>query len=96
MKKPSREEMEQVIKLANAMREKGKDKYKLAYVLLYLQERNKILEDLRKKADYYVRFGMGEQELRSLRLALEKVHEMDMADSEDSSFFASSSFIVKE
>ena len=28
-----------------------------------------------KNADDYVRFGMGEQELRSLRLALEKVCE---------------------
>ena len=88
MKKPSREEMEQAIHLAEAMREKGKDQYKLGYVLLYLQERNRILEDLRKKAEYYVRFGMGEQELRNLRVALEKLHEMDVEDADDSSFFA--------
>ncbi len=88
MKKPSREEMEQAIHLAEAMREKGKDQYKLGYVLLYLEERNRILEDLRKKAEYYVRFGMGEQELRNLRVALEKLHEMDVEDADDSSFFA--------
>ncbi len=87
MKKPSREELEQAIQLAEAMREKGKDQYKLGYVLLYLNERNRILEDLRKKAEYYVRFGMGEQELRNLRVALEKLHEMDVEEADDSSFF---------
>ncbi|BAO45167.1 hypothetical protein TBH_C2256 [Thiolapillus brandeum] len=87
MRKPSREEMEQALQLAEALREKGKDQYKLGYVLLYLQERNKILEDLRKKAEYYVRFGMGEQELRNLRSALEKIHDMDVDEADDSSFF---------
>ena len=87
MKKPSREETEQAVKLAEALRDKGKDQYKLGCVLLYLHERNKILEDLRKKAEYYVRFGMGEQELSNLRLALEKIHDMDVGEADDSSFF---------
>jgi hypothetical protein len=88
LKKLDDEEMKKVTVLAEAMREKGKDKYKLGYALLYLQDRNKLLEEVRKRAEYYVRFGMGEKELSNLRLALEKIHEMDVVDADDSSFFA--------
>ncbi|WP_456405605.1 hypothetical protein [Thiolapillus sp.] len=88
LKKLDDEEMKRVVALAEAMREKGKDKYKLGYALLYLLERNKLLEEVRKRAEYYVRFGMGEQELSNLRLALEKMHEADVGDADDSSFFA--------
>ncbi len=88
LKKLDDEEMKQVTALAEAMREKGKDKYKLGYALLYLQDRNKLLEEVRKRAEYFVRFGMGEKELSNLRLALEKIHEMDIVDADDSSFFA--------
>ena len=88
LRKLDEEEMKKVTALAQALREKGRDKYKLGYALLYLQERNKMLEDVRKKAEYYVRFGMGEKELSNLRLALEKMHELDAAGTDDSSFFA--------
>ena len=88
LRKLDEEEMKKVTALAGALREKGRDKYKLGYALLYLQERNKMLEDVRKKAEYYVRFGMGEKELSNLRMALEKMHELDVAGTDDASFFA--------
>ena len=88
LKKLDEEEMRKVIALAEAMREKDQDKYKLAYALLYLLERNKLLEEVRKRAEYYVRFGMPEKELSNLRLALEKIHELDVDEVDDSSFFA--------
>ena len=87
LKKLDDEQMKQVTALAEAMRKKGKDKYKIGYALLYLLERNKLLEDVRKRAEYYVRFGQGEQELSNLRVALEKMHELDVVDADDSSFF---------
>lgn len=88
LKKLDGEQMKKVTVLAEALHEKGKDKYKLGYALRYLQERNKLLEEVRKRAEYYVRFGMGEKELSNLRLALEKMHEIDVVDADDSSFFA--------
>ncbi len=88
MRKPAREDMDRVLELARAMRDKGKDQYKLAYVLLYLVERNAELEDLRNKAEYYIRFGMGETELTALRQALAHLREMDVEEADASSLFA--------
>ena len=88
MRKLSEKDWDKAIELAEAMREKNQDKYNLAYALLYLKERNQILEDLRTKAEYYVRFGMAEKELRDLRVAIDKIREMDVEDADDSSLFA--------
>ena len=87
-KKPEQQQIDKVARLAQALYEQGKDKYGIAQVLLYLLERNKKLEDLRDKAEYYVRFGMGESELTALRRALDKMREEDVVDADDSSFFA--------
>jgi hypothetical protein len=87
LKKLDEEQMKQVSELAQALRDKGQDKYRLGYAFLYMQERNKLLEEVRKRAEYFVRFGMGETELSNLRLALEKIHDMDVVEADDSSFF---------
>lgn len=79
--------MEKVLKLAEAMRDQDKDKYQLAHALLYLDERNRLLEDLYRKAEQYIRFGMGEQELTALRVAVEKVREADVEEADDSAMF---------
>ena len=89
MRKLTEEEMAKALELATAMHEKDQDKYSLGYALLYLQERNKLLEDMRRKADYFVRFGMGQKELTDLRVALEKLHEMEVDDADDTSLFSS-------
>ena len=88
LRKLTSDELEQALDLAQAMREKDKDKYNLGHALLYLQQRNKLLEDLRVKADYYIRFGMGTRELTDLRKALEHLHELDTQDEDDSSLFS--------
>lgn len=87
VKKLEPEVMEKVLQLAEAMRAQGKDKYKLAQALLYLDERNRMLEELYHKAEHYLRFGMGERELTELRLAVEKVHEADVEEADDSAMF---------
>lgn len=87
VKKPNREELEKVLVLAQVLRDKGKDKFHLGHALLYLEERNRLLEDVRQKAEHYVRFGMGERELTALRLALEKLHDLDVEDADESSLF---------
>ena len=79
--------MEKVLKLAEAMREQNKDKYRIAHALLYLDERNRLLEDVYQKAEHYLRFGMGEQELTALRVAVEKVREADVEEADDSAMF---------
>ena len=88
LRKLTEEEMDKALELAAAMRDKDQDKYNLGYALLYLQERNRMLEDMRRKADYYVRFGMGQKELTDLRIALEQLHEMEVGDADDTSMFA--------
>lgn len=86
--KPTEEEMNRALEMAEAMRDQGRDEYYMAHALLYLKERNKLLEDLYKKADYYLRFGMPEKELSDLRLALRKMHEQDVDDADESLFFS--------
>ncbi len=88
MKRPEPETLERARKLAEAMRAQDKDKYGLAHVLLYLDERNRMLEELYRKAEYYLRFGMGERELTELRLAVERIREADVEEADDSAFFA--------
>lgn len=88
IRKLTQEEMDKALELAAAMHEKNQDKYNLGYALLYMKERNKLLEDLRRKAEYYVRFGMGQKELTDLRVSLERLHEMDVQDADDTSLFS--------
>ncbi|HHH13025.1 MAG TPA: hypothetical protein ENJ98_02205 [Thiolapillus brandeum] len=87
MKRLEPETMEKILKLAEAMRAQNKDKYRLAHALLYLDERNRMLEDLYHKAERYIRFGMGEHELTDLRLAVERIREADVEDADDSALF---------
>ena len=87
MKKLEPETMEKILKLAEAMRAQNKDKYRLAHALLYLDERNRMLEDLYHKAERYIRFGMGEHELTDLRLAVERIREADVEEADDSALF---------
>ncbi|MGV6826122.1 MAG: hypothetical protein ACWA5Q_04020 [bacterium] len=87
LRKLTDSELRRVNELAEALREQDKDKYKLGHAFLYLFERNKILEDIAVKADYFLRFGQGTKELTSLRMAIEHLREMDEDVNEDSSMF---------
>jgi len=86
-RKLTEEEMDKTLELATAMQDQGRDKYHLGRALLNLKERNDLLENLRMKAEFYLRFGMAEKELRDLRVALDKLRELDADEEEDSSLF---------
>jgi uncharacterized protein YbgA (DUF1722 family) len=85
MKKPDETIMLQAVSLAKAMREKGKDQFHLAQVLLYLSERTRVLEEVLMHADYFLRFGMAERELTELRRLVEKIREEESRHGSDSS-----------
>ncbi len=87
LRKLSDSEMIKVGELAEVMREQDKDKYNLGRALIYLRDRNKLLEDLLLKTDYFLRFGMGTKELTALRMAVEHLRELDEDVSDDSSMF---------
>lgn len=87
LRKLSDTEMLKVGELAEKMRDKGKDKHNLGHAVLYLSDRNKRLEDLLVKTDYYLRFGMGTKELTAIRMAVEHLREMDEEVNDDSSMF---------
>ncbi len=87
-RKLTEHEMHKALELAEAMRDKGKDKYSLGHALMYLHERNEILESLHQMAERYVRFGMADKELTTLRVLLDKLREADVGDADDSSLFS--------
>ncbi len=87
MKRPDPKTMEKALKLAEMMRDRGRDKYNLAHVLLYLHQRNRMLEDLFQKVERYFHSGMAEIELRDLRLAFERIREADVEEADDSALF---------
>jgi hypothetical protein len=82
------EVMDKILKLAEAMRAQNKDKYRMAHALLYLEQRNRLLEDLYHKVERYFHSGMAELELRDLRLAFERIREADVEDADSSALFA--------
>lgn len=87
-RKLTQNEMDKALELAEAMRDKGKDKYSLGHAVMYLHERNELLENLRQRAERYVRFGMADKELTDLRVLLDKLRETDVVDADDSSLFS--------
>ncbi len=80
--------MDKIVRLAQAMRDRGKDKYHMAHALLYLHARNRLLEDLYRKVQRYLHSGMAEQELTELRKAVERLREADVKDADAAAFFA--------
>lgn len=87
LRKLSDTEMQKVADLAEAMRDQDKDKHNLGRAIIYLRDRNRLLEDLLVKTDYYLRFGMGTKELTAVRMAVEHLRELDEDVSDDSSMF---------
>jgi hypothetical protein len=85
LRKPDKETLSRVLQLAHSMRDSDRDRYDLARVLLYLEERNRALEDVLQRAEYYVRFGMGDHELTELRQVIQKLREEEQRQSQDSS-----------
>ena len=75
MKKPTDEEMETAMNTAERMRDLGVDPHRMAHCLLYLQQRNGRLEEVLRRTERYVRFGLAEQELAQLRRLIQQLRE---------------------
>lgn len=70
---PSREQIETALEAARQMREMGIDPHHLGHLVLYLNERNQLLERFLSDADRYFRFGQDDGERRSLIRQIERL-----------------------
>lgn len=81
MKAPAESELKQALAAAERMREHAVDPHCLARVLLYLHRRNRRLEEVLRRTDRYLRFGMSELELAQLRKLVQRLRDEEDADS---------------
>ncbi len=72
MLKPAREKIAHAIEAARYMREHDIDNHHLAKTLLYLEERNRLLEQVLGCAEHYLHSGQGAREHARLVRAIEK------------------------
>jgi hypothetical protein len=88
MPKPTEEELDNAIKMAIQMREKGIDPFSVAKTLLSHNYRIKYLEEVLKAADRYLNMGMSERERTNLLGAINKAKaaESHTAQQEQESF----------
>ncbi len=75
MNKPDPEQIEQALSAAERMREHDVDPHHLAHTLLYLHQRNQRLEEVLRRTDRYLRFGLAETELAQLRKLVQRLRE---------------------
>lgn len=84
MNRPSDEELETALQAAERMRGLGIDPHHLAHTLLYLQQRSERVEEIVRRTDRYLRFGLAERELTQLRRLIQQLREEDERLDEDS------------
>ena len=77
MSKPTDEELDNALKMAVQMREKGMDPFFLAKSLLSHNYRLKYLEEVLKVADRYLNMGMADRQRMELVKIIEKAKEAE-------------------
>jgi hypothetical protein len=77
MSKPTEEELEAALKMAEQMRDKKIDPFFVAKALLSHNYRIKYLEEILKSADRYINRGMSEQEKTQLIRKIEKAKDAE-------------------
>ena len=77
MSKPSEEELETALKMAEQMRDEEADPFFIAKSLLSHNYRIKYLEEIMKSADRYINHGMSEQERSHLIRTIEKAKDTE-------------------
>ena len=75
--KPSTNELEKALAMAEAMRESGEDPDFLSKSIMYLNQRVEVLEKVFDAANHYMRFGQEEREHTVLLQALESARELE-------------------
>jgi len=88
--RPTDEQMKTALDAADRMWSRGVDPHHMARVLRYLHDRNALLEELLRRTDRLVRFGMPEQELKVLKKLVYKLREEDTREARDDSEINSS------
>ncbi len=75
--KPTPREIEIALEAAEQMREAGDDPSFVSKTLLYLHQRNELLEELLKHLKVFMQFGQFSEEHAHLVVLLEKIREQD-------------------
>jgi hypothetical protein len=75
--KPTAKELEIALQAVEAMREADDDPQFIAKSLLYLSQRDLLLEELLKHIRIYMEFGQFSEEHARLVVLLEKIREQD-------------------
>lgn len=75
--KPNKDQMGAAVAAAEQLRDKGVDKHHLGRSLLYLQRRNKLLEQLLEHIELYLQFGLPEEEHAKLKKLLEEIRRQE-------------------
>lgn len=74
-KRPSDHAFAEALDAAERMRETDSDSHHIAASLQYLHSRSRLLEELFKVTDRYLRFGMPEHELTEMRRLIDHLRE---------------------
>ena len=77
MSKPTAEELDTALKMAEQMRDKKTDPFYIAKTLLSHNYRIKYLEEILRAADRYINHGMSEQEKTHLIRTIEKAKDAE-------------------
>jgi hypothetical protein len=79
--KPTVEEMETALDAARRMRRADVDPHHIAQCLLYLQDRDVLLEEMLTRVERYLQFGMPSDEHAKLRRLVNKIRELEVRES---------------
>ena len=82
--RPSEEQIDTALDTAERMWARGLDPHHLARVVRYLHERNAILEEILRRIDHMLRYGMSEQETTRLRRMVSRLRDEDLREEPDS------------
>lgn len=79
--KPTTDELEMALDVAERMRDADIDSYYLAKSLLYLDQRNQLLEKVLEHVELFIQFGLPEDEHARLVLLLEEIRKKETHES---------------
>ncbi|MES9962114.1 MAG: hypothetical protein ABW116_01095 [Candidatus Sedimenticola sp. 20ELBAFRAG] len=79
--KPTVEEMETALEAARRMRDADVDAHHIARCLIYLQDRNVLLEEMLTRVERFLQFGLPEEEHSKIQRLVNKMREMERRES---------------
>ncbi|MEJ1402385.1 MAG: hypothetical protein RPU73_00690, partial [Candidatus Sedimenticola sp. (ex Thyasira tokunagai)] len=79
--KPDKNQLDDALKTAEELRDLGVDRHHLGRSLLYMQRRNKLLEELLDHVELYLQFGLPVDEHAKLEKLLERIRYLEHRES---------------